>query len=608
MVKPTYTIALAAVLMVAAFAGIALVSDDAYAEEPVDVTPVKDTVIYAVGGAQLPVKANEDRTTVLYGPEDVASFYTPAADESFKYWKDNNSETIYQFGATITVPEGGLVLVPGVVKITTATFVSEDATLIIAPGKLAENETKIVKMQTAADGFKFLGWTSSADKSTDSADVKYYIYDADSDKFVTNDESKTPYTVEAGVTMTAQFQELYTISWVVDKTIYMGDVSDIKMPTAPTMANHTFLGWADENGKVVIEPDATAEEISKVIEALTGDATFTAKFKADQYTVTLMVGDDIYGTATATYGVDFVIPALPDNNYAYWATKVVKEVTGEDGIVTTVEEYVEFTSKSVTADMTLYAIESDPEVPSDVFTVTFVVDGKTIATYDSNSVTLPDTPVKEGYQFMGWTINNAVIADPVNYEFTADTQFVALFQAIDVTTYTVTIQMASGTTQNIEVAEGAVAELPALAEGKVWALGDEIFNPETAIATDIVLKEVDEYYTVSFAVNGTVYDAYAQEVKYGEKASAPAQFVFPDGYSGWDFNFDTVITSDITVNAALIPAPAEEPAFYETTTGQVAIVIVVFALLFFGYAVYSNMGGIKDKLFGYTISKKEKKE
>ena len=62
------------------------------------------------------------------------------------------------------------------------------------------------------------------------------------------------------------------------------------------------------------------------------------------------------------------------------------------------------------------------------------------------------------------------------------------------------------------------------------------------------------------------------------------------------------------MNAALIPAPAEEPAFYETTTGQVAIVIVVFALLFFGYAVYSNMGGIKGKLFGYTISKKEKKE
>lgn len=490
---------MAAVLMVAAFAGIALVSDDAYAEEPVNVTPVKGTVIYAVGGAQLPVKANGDGTAVLYGPEDVASFYTPAADESFKYWKDKNSETIYQFGATITVPEGGLVLVPGVVKITTATFISGDATLTIEPGKLASdetNETKIVEMQTAAKGFKFLGWTSSADKSTDSADVKYYIYDADSDKFVTNDESKTPYTVEAGVTMTAQFQELYTISWVVDKTIYMGDVSDIKMPTAPTMANHTFLGWADENGKVVIEPDATAEEISKVIEALTGDATFTAKFKADQYTVTLMVGDDIYGTATATYGVDFVMPALPDNSYAYWATKVVKEVTGEDGTVTTVEEYVEFTSKSVTADMTLYAIAGEAPVPDEKVYVTFNIEGKDPYTYlVSDRLTVPSTD-REGYNFLGWTIEGQDVA------------------------------MMSTEKVQSDIRAGAYTE-------------DTTF---------VAVYEVAEP-----------------------------------------------------------PAP-EEPAFYETTTGQVAIVIVVFALLFFGYAVYSNMGGIKDKLFGYTISKKEKKE
>ena len=508
MVKPTYTIAMAAVLMVAAFAGIALVSDDAYAEEPVEetpveetpveVTPVKGTVIYAVGGAQLPVKANGDGTAVLYGPEDVASFYTPAADESFKYWKDNNSETIYQFGATITVPDGGLVLVPGVVKITTATFVSGDATLTIEPGKLVENEikNKIVEMQTAAEGFKFLGWTSSADKNTDSADVKYYIYDAASDKFVSYDEAKDPYTVGAGVTMTAQFQELYVISWVVDNTIYKGDVSDIKMPTAPTMPNHTFLGWADASGKVVIEPDATAEEISKVIEALTGDTTFTAKFEADRYTISLLVGDKIYGTATATFGVDFVMPALPDDSYAYWATKVVKEVTGEDGTVTTVEEYVEFTSKSVTADMTLYAIAGEAPVPDEKVYVTFNIEGKDPYTYlVSDRLTVPSTD-RVGYNFLGWTI-----------------------------------------------------------EGQ-----------------DVAMMSTDK---VQSDIRAGVY---------------------------------TEDTTFVAVYEVAEPPAPEVPAFYETTTGQVAIVIVVFALLFFGYAVYSNMGGIKDKLFGYTISKKEKKE
>ena len=55
------------------------------------------------------------------------------------------------------------------------------------------------------------------------------------------------------------------------------------------------------------------------------------------------------------------------------------------------------------------------------------------------------------------------------------------------------------------------------------------------------------------------------------------------------------------------PAP-EEPAFYETTTGQVAIVFIVFIVLLFGYGVYSNAFGLKDKLFGYKITKKSKED
>ena len=174
----------------------------------------------------------------------------------------------------------------------------------------------------------------------------------------------------------------------------------------------------------------------------------------------------------------------------------MKEVTGEDGTVTTVEEYVEFTSKSVTADMTLYAIAGEAPVPDEKVYVTFNIEGKDPYTYlVSDRLTVPSTD-RVGYNFLGWTI-----------------------------------------------------------EGQ-----------------DVAMMSTDK---VQSDIRAGVY---------------------------------TEDTTFVAVYEVAEPPAPEVPAFYETTTGQVAIVIVVFALLFFGYAVYSNMGGIKDKLFGYTISKKEKKE
>lgn len=577
--------------MVAAFAGIVLVDDEADAVDAGAISSVSYTgsgvtvVNETVGASASTIKVDTPSTA---GVDDVL-YWTTASGE--KYY---NGQEIAIADISASDVSGGVLTLTAVREASNTEYASVvidgvSYVMPIADGKFSTSDETYVLAKGIYDGLVGEGY-----KVTWTAEPTATI----NNPFTEAVTADTAYTLDADVG---------TVKWITGdttlSTITLEDDTEVEIPIAPSRDHYTFAGWAtSEGGKVALtyisttdgyyvegstEPTTTVD----VADAEVGTVMFYAVYVADTYTVTFVADGQTVGTVKADYNTTIMAPQLP-NGYVAWTVDAEGTMSFDF-------------DAPIVADTTVYAVAA---VPSDVFTVTFVVDGETIATYASNSVTLPDTPVKEGYQFMGWTINNAVIADPVNYEFTADTQFVAMFQAIDVTTYTVTIQMADGTTQNIEVAEGAVAELPALAEGKVWALGDEIFNPETAIATDIVLKEVDEYYTVSFAVNGTVYDAYAQEVKYGEKASAPAQFVFPDGYSGWDFNFDTVITSDVTVNAALIPAPAEEPAFYETTTGQVAIVIVVFVLLFFGYAVYSNMGGIKDKLFGYTISKKEKKE
>lgn len=483
MVKPTYMIAIAAIFLAASFAGVAMFDDEA---DAVDVTAQEGTVIYAVGDAQLPVKANEDGTVVLYGPEDVADFYTPAAGEVFKYWKDNNSQAVYQFGATIVVPTGGLVLVPGTETITTATFIAGEAELTIDSAKLSDSKDKLVEMQTAEEGYKFLGWTSSTDKGETPV---YYIFDAESNKFVSYDADKTEFTVDAGTTMTAQFQKLHSITWVVDQTKYVGNVEEPKQPTDPDKPNYAFLGWADAEGNIIVKPGDKIDT-SKI----TDDIVLTADFDPNTMYITLMVNGVQQGDRVeVSYGNACPLLAVPDG-YAYWAVQTKAPVYAEDG-VTILEpaEYAEYDfSKAVISDFILYAIAGEAPEPDESIYATFNIEGTIYGPYKvTDRFSIPQTD-REGYNFLGWTVEGGdgtklTSAQVQNYQYTEDVTFVAVY----------------------EVAEP--------------------------------------------------------------------------------------------------PAP-EEPAFYETTTGQIAIIIVIFAILALGYGIYSNAFGLKDKLCGYTIQKKEKKE
>ena len=416
-----------AVLLAAVFAGIVLTDEEYSAAEAdaVDVTAQEGTVIYAVGDAQLPVKANEDGTVVLYGPEDVADFYTPAAGEVFKYWKDNNSQTVYQFGATIVVPSGGLVLVPGTEIITTATFVAGEAELTIDPSKLSDNKDKLVEMQTAEDGYKFLGWTSSADKGETPV---YYIFDTVSGKFVTNDEDKTEFTVDAGTTMTAQFQKLHSITWVVDQTKYVGNVEEPKQPTDPDKPNYAFLGWADAEGNIIVKPGDKIDT-SKITE----DIVLTADFDPNTMYITLMVNGVQQGDRVeVSYGNACPSLAVPEG-YAYWAVQTKAPVYAEDGVtVVTPAEYAEYDfTKAVISDFVLYAPEPDESIYA-----TFNIEGTIYGPYKvTDRFSIPQTD-REGYEFLGWTVQGGdgtklTSAQVQNYQYTEDVTFVAVYEVVE---------------------------------------------------------------------------------------------------------------------------------------------------------------------------------
>lgn len=80
---------------------------------------------------------------------------------------------------------------------------------------------------------------------------------------------------------------------------------------------------------------------------------------------------------------------------------------------------------------------------------------------------------------------------------------------------------------------------------------------------------------VTFMVDGTIYQK--QTVEYNDFATQP---MYPAGYSGWDFDFATPITSDITVQAIAAPEPeptgAEDP---RTLTVYIIVALVIAVLI-----------------------------
>lgn len=147
--------------------------------------------------------------------------------------------------------------------------------------------------------------------------------------------------------------------------------------------------------------------------------------------------------------------------------------------------------------------------------------------------------------------------------------------------YTISFNGGEGISYDaIEVKEGENISLPEnpTREGYIfvgWMLGDEPFDPSKEITGDITLtakwKKIDEtkkYYTVYFNTDGGTAIAN-QVLEEGEHITRPENPT-KDGYefvrwevNGVEYNFDTPVTSDITI-IAIYNQTAVEPEQPET--------------------------------------------
>ena len=541
MSSTTKTIILAAVILAAVFAGVA------FAEEETDAAGV--TVTYHLGGASIPVTTEEDGTVVLYGPEDVASFFQPEGGDFVAWQTEEDGGTIYQFGATVAFSTA-TDLYPRIIAATTVDFIADGQ--VVEGGAVAPVEGKVTAPAVPSkEGYNALGWEWSEDGK---------VYSA---------EQIADLTVTAGQTFTAVYSEIFEVKWVVDGvTIATGSTEagrDLAQPADPSKANHAFAGWAVD-GEVVLK---AGEKLNA--EDVTADITYTAQFSPVMLTGTFVAGESTVATVSVPYGQMVVMPALPEG-YSAW----------------------DFDFQTpITESITVKAVASTVE-PTTAYNVQFVVDGQVVATFKSDAITVPTDPVKAGYRFQGWAIGDNVVANPAAYTYTADTILVALFQQLEVIEHTVTFVTADGETE-VSVIDGQAVTAPEAPEGMQWDPAVDL----SRITADTVVKAVPLTVTVTFQVGETVVKSLEQTVAYGGKldVSLFEGYELPAGYIGWDVDVSTAtFTADTVVKAVAEPAPVEEPGFLETTGGQVALVLVAFVVIALIGMILTNQYGLRDTL------------
>lgn len=340
----------------------------------------------------------------------------------------------------------------------------------------------------------------------------------------------------------------------------------VRRPADPVKNDYVFDGWYLDNDQY---------DFNKPV---TGDITLTAIYhrkpipQPNTYTVRFDTGEGSkVDPQTIIEGKTVIRPADPSmDGYDFqgWL------LDGKDYDWNT----------PITGDMTLTASWKKHEEPKPVtHTVSFYTDGgNTVAQQtvnDGETVTVPDTPTKNGYTFSGWTLNG----EPYDFNLpvTADITLKATWvenQKPQPKRHTVTFDTTGGSEigqQTVDEGEKAIQPANPTREGydfQGWLLNGQAYNWNTPITGDITLtaswtEKAPTLFTVAFNTGGAS-NIPSQKVKEGDKAARPTD-PKRTGYTftGWqlngkDYDWNTPITTDIILTATWQKNETPKPVFY----------------------------------------------
>lgn len=199
-------------------------------------------------------------------------------------------------------------------------------------------------------------------------------------------------------------------------------------------------------------------------------------------------------------------------------------------------------------------------------------DGETEGTTEridhNGTVAEPPAPTRDGYEFVGWYVQDTETVYNFSTPVTADITLVARWVSGEVVRHSVTfVTNGGGDVDGMSVIDGGKISAPAVVrEGYVldgW-FTDAEFNHAFDFANDVVNADITLHakwsevsYTVTFVyADGQTADKTAK-VGYNEKLTRPANPV-RDGFlfDGWyadgetqSFDFNSVLTGDVTLTA-----------------------------------------------------------
>lgn len=200
------------------------------------------------------------------------------------------------------------------------------------------------------------------------------------------------------------------------------------------------------------------------------------------------------------------------------------------------------------------------EVYSGPSTKMYLSDVIVLKTSELSPYSLPETPVKEGYTFVGWYLDEALTQPYNGQPITEDMTFYAKFE---INTYTVTYDSRGGSEVSSEVVDwNTSASFPTPTKTGYnflgWYSGETLIDNAYKVKEDMLLTAAWEIktFTVTFKVDGETY--HTMTVNYGttlfsalETAKLTSYKVLSEGQPvPVAFLKEAKVTEDITVDVA----------------------------------------------------------
>lgn len=303
--------------MVAAFAGVVIIGDDADA--------AGYTVTYEVDGVTYSKQA-EGATVTLPDLTDLGA--TAEAGQTFLGWKvKGGDDTVYAVGSTYKISDSS----PGTGSVTfipsfsadkyTVTFAYVDGTVIKAYEKTETADTRLVYSATATLTLPAKTTTAAAGKVLEfDADLGMIFVGwalADDLETIVIAPSETKIAVTGDADYVAIFVHDPVITFIVDgTTIYSHTEYKAVLPSAPAKEGFSFVGWSD--GTITIR-DA---DLSTYVSLLVDDVVLTAVWEPAVYTVSFVVDGETVLTQSVKHGETVtepkIIPAKEGYSFAAW--------------------------------------------------------------------------------------------------------------------------------------------------------------------------------------------------------------------------------------------------------------------------------------------------